>query len=680
VTSLRRRRASFVVFAALVGCGLATAASMGGRAVEARTGERWGPSHGPDGGPAFAVAVAPSAPQDVYLGTGRGVFRSTDGGRSWTSAWPEPPASASWFPGVTALEVDPSSPATVYAGRNSRWAGGMSYGQPVVKTTDGGRTWHALELRGQPIAITPTAVYAATGGPRGSRLVRSTDAGRSWHPADAGLPSSYVWGLAFDPSAPATLYAAMGTHGVFTSDDGGGRWRSVGIPRRYGEVTAIAVDPLHPETVYAATDAGIAVSRDAGRSWRVLNGSIGNRGRARWVMQVTALLVDPGDTQTLYATTRCAGVLESTDGGRSWSAANAGLEPGCPWAYALALDPRAPQRVYAADPTRGVVESDDGAAHWHAANKGLSLADVWSLAVAPRALYAGAGALGLFESRDGGAHWRPLATGLDAVYAVAVDPADPENVLAAGSTTEERDQPSGPPIAASSDGGRTWTRPAFAGRYPNVVAIDGLTAYAGSAGGYGVFGTADGGRGWRALGPPGVVYVQALAVEPGNPDVVYVGADGRTRGLYESSDGGRTWHRASALDVDVTAVALDPESPSTVYVATNGGEGGVFRSTDGGTTWQKEDAGLHQRVKVRRKWADPTVPVTALVVDPADSARLYAATDQGVYRSTDAGESWHPLDAGLSDRSVDALAVDPTGRTVYAGTGTGGVVSLGRAR
>lgn len=691
----RRRRGACIVLAVLAGGGLylglgrgggdstgASSARAGsnGAATAARTPGRWGPPGGPDGGPAYAVAVAPSAPRDVYLGTGRGVFRSRNGGRSWTSAGPSP-TSTSWFLGATSLVVDPRSPTTVYAGRNWRWAGGMSYGQAVVKSTNGGRTWRALALHGQPIAISSTAVYAATAGPhKTSHLVRSTDGGRSWQSANGGLPSTHVWGLSFDPSTPATVYAAMGERGVFASNDSGAHWRSAVISARYGEVTAIAVDPVHPQAVYAAADAGVVVSHDGGHSWRMLNATIGNRGRDRWYMQVSALLVDPGNSRNLYATTRCAGVFKSTDGGRVWRPANAGLKPGCPWAYSLALDPRAPRTIYAADPTRGVLKSIDGASHWQMTNDGLSLAPVSSLAVEPRAIYAGTGALGLFKSGDGGAHWRPLATGLEAVYSVAVDPGDPAHVLAAGSPSTGTPS-SAPPLAVSSDAGRTWKRAAFGGRFVSVVALSGRMAYAGSAAGLGVFGSRDGGHSWRALGPPGVRYVKALAIDQRDSAVVYAGVYGVAgRGLYKTTDGGGSWQRVTdALNIDVTAVALDPENPSTVYVGTNGGEGGVFKSTDGGTTWQPENSGLRWRVKARGKWITPTMTVTALAIDPAHPATLYAVTDQrGVFRSTDAGRSWHGFNAGLTDRNVEALALDASGRTVYAGTGDEGVVSLRR--
>jgi hypothetical protein len=107
---------------------LATAALLTGDAAGAARsgGARWEPSHGPEGGSVSAIAVAPSAPKIVYVGTERGVFRSIDGGRSWTSAGlvERPDRFRSSPPPVTSLAVDPRTPTTVYAGLDGRWGGG----------------------------------------------------------------------------------------------------------------------------------------------------------------------------------------------------------------------------------------------------------------------------------------------------------------------------------------------------------------------------------------------------------------------------------------------------------------------------------------------------------------------------------------------------------------------------
>ena len=175
-------------------------------------------------------------------------------------------------------------------------------------------------------------------------------------------------------------------------------------------MSAITVDPRDPQTVYAGTDGGLIKSLDGGQSWRVVNTAMGSHGRDRGIGQVSSLVVDPLDSQTVYATAHCAGFFRSSDGGRSWRAANAVRNPQCQ-DTSLALATRAPQTIYSVYGWRGVFKSSDGGVRWHAANTGLSLTTVSSLAVdpnRPQTVYASTGQLGLFKSSDGGAQ---LATG-----------------------------------------------------------------------------------------------------------------------------------------------------------------------------------------------------------------------------------------------------------------------------
>jgi len=178
--------------------------------------------------------------------------------------------------------------------------------------------------------------------------------------------------------------------------------------------------------------------------------------------------------------------------------------------------------------------------------------------------------------------------------------------------------------------------------------------------------------------------VQALAIAPDDPDVVYVGSGGTmTRGVYKSTDGGHSWQFLTVApeSPDVSAVAVDPQRPETVYIGT--GESGLFMSTDGGANWHQTSAGLARittkalTVTGEVMWITQTVRVTAVAVDPAHPKTLYAATaGSGVFRSRDAGESWHPFNAGLTVRDVIALDIDAQGRMLYAGTAGGGVVAL----
>jgi photosystem II stability/assembly factor-like uncharacterized protein len=659
-----------------------TAGSSGGVSYAARTaGGRWRPSRGPYGGPADAVAVAPSAPEIVYVGTRRGVFKSRNGGRSWTSAGLATRRGPllQMDPRITSLAVDPRAPTTVYAARSVWIDGGMTLRQELFKSTNGGRSWRALGLEPRLVAIRParpTTVYAIVGPlSKQNRLFRTTNGGRNWQAADRGLPSTSLSTITFDPTTPATVYVATG-RGVFKSTDGGTSWRGAQGGLSHEDVSAIAVDPQYPQTVYAGTDGGVLKSLDGGRSWRIVNTTMGSHGRDRGYGRVSSLFVDSHDSQTIYATTYCAGIFKSTDSGRRWRSANPGPKPQC-LDFALTLDPRAPQTVYAGT-HRGVFKSTDGALRWHASNSGLSLTRVSSVALdprRPRIVYASTGPLGLFRSRDGGAHWWPVVSRLKSVDAVALDPRDPRIILAFGA---------GPRGIRSTNAGRTW-QPAGAGlaaKSVTVLAISGERAYAGTS--RGVFSSADGGRSWHGLPSPGTNYVQALAIAPNDPDVVYAGGLGSdARGLYKSTDGGSTWQRLTDTleSPDVYAVALDPKQPTTVYIGTAGN--GVFKSADGGTNWQRASSGL-PRIRMKATtatgevtWIAQTVWVTAVAVDPAHPKTLYAATaGRGIFRTTDAGESWHPVNAGLTVLDVMSLGIDARGRTLYAGTAGGGVVAL----
>jgi photosystem II stability/assembly factor-like uncharacterized protein len=686
----RQRNGAFATLALLLGLGIYFGVGRGGTApsgapaaaapsVGAGTSQGsagvWVPTKGPGGGPAMAVAVAPSAHDVVYAGTIGGIFRSTNAGRTWTSAGlTGPPSStAAWppsLPGATALVVDPRSPSTVYATRNDRWQnGGVTYTRPLFKTTNGGRSWHTLAVKGLPVAITPTTLYAAA---EGNRLLRTTNGGRSWASADEGLPRSYLWTFAYDPSHPANVFAAMGPDGLFASEDGGAHWRPLRMGVPHSAVTAVAVSPASSQMIVAGADTGLMQSLDGGRTWRMLDAAMGGHDRDRNYMQVTSLLFDPQDVRTLYASTDCAGLFKSADGGARFLPVNSGLAPKCPWDYSVAIDPLTPRTLYAAEPQRGMLKSIDGGDRWQLIDDGLNISSVTSVVVdpgRPKTVYAAARTLGLFESTDAGTHWHSLRTGLGRVDVVAVDPSDPQHLLAAGLG-----------LALSRDGGRTWVHSTLGSRDVGDVVVDGNAALA--AAGNGVYGSSDGGRSWRVLGPPALSPV-AVALAPGHPLTLYAGGDGegvsRAGGLYRSTDGGASWVRLTdALDVDVSAIAVDPRTPSTLYLGTFGAGGGIFESTDGGATWQRQSGSpaWHTRARDGTRLT-PTLGITSLVVDPAEPSTLYAATGwDGVFRSSDSGRTWHRFDAGLASEAVSALALDPTGRRLYGGVEAGGVVSV----
>jgi hypothetical protein len=210
-------------------------------------------SNGPEGGTIRALAIDPVTTATVYTGTGGGVFKTTDGGASWS-----PMNSGLTNTRVQALAIDPVTPATIYAG---------TYGGGVFKTTDGGANWLPMNsgltnTNVNALAIDPVipaTIYAGTGySPYFPSIgvFKSTDGGASWSPMNSGLTGTDVRALAIDPVTTATVYAGTYGDGVFKSTNAGASWSPMNSGLTNTIVQALAIDPLTPATIYAGTYGG----------------------------------------------------------------------------------------------------------------------------------------------------------------------------------------------------------------------------------------------------------------------------------------------------------------------------------------------------------------------------------------------------------------------------------------
>jgi len=389
--------------------------------VLAATG-RWSPL-GPDGGTVTALAVDPVDSRIVYATTqkGEGVFKSRDGGQTWSPSG----AGLPKIPGnnVFCLAIDPRRPTILYLGT-------LNFG--IYKSTDGGASWSpsqrglSANLLGViALAIDPRApdtVFAGTG----VGVFKTTDGGAHWKLKNGGLPNApQVSDLEIDPKRTAVIYAAVGTSGVYKSANGGETWRPInhGLPARQG-VDTLAIDPRRSATVYASTYAGLFKSTNGGASWFPSNTGLPKS-------FVSTLVIDPRNSRTLFAGTFFGtGAFRSDDGGASWSPINAGLSNLVIWA--LAITPQG--TVYAAtegdSKPGGVFQSADGRT-WRRTVRGLSTLEITALAAesagpgAPPILWAGTPSLGVFRSSNGGGVWRrvPIAGVSGPVNAIVVDPA-----------------------------------------------------------------------------------------------------------------------------------------------------------------------------------------------------------------------------------------------------------------
>ncbi len=627
----------------------------------------WRPLHGPQGGTIFAIAIDPADSKIVYAaGWGR-VFESSNAGGSWKSISDEP------WQEILSLAVDPVHPGTVYAGTD----------RGIGKTVDGGRHWRMVDtglFGGETLPAVPV-------------------------PPNGSLAGS----LTIDPRHPATVYAMTGL-GLYRTRNGGARWQSI-VPaplrreicrtcplgRGYTAIS-FAIDPTNTDTIYAAATptAGLMYeSSDGGDSWHrvptatplrisglvvtasgALLASIAPKsgmfrsadGGRTWAPDgplgatVDALTVDPGSGAIYAATGNGATAFRTTDDGDSWQTVPRNFG----W-FGAVTDPTDPATIYATT-NDGVVKSIDGGQTWSAADTGLVSMLIPALAVAPGnppTVYAGTSGP-LFESTDMGKTWRAANTGIGSasVTTLAVDPKQPRTVFAGTSSGG---------LFESHDAGARWSRVQAALNNVLAIAIDPhhpSTMYVVDCRTWCSAGTLrkteDAGAHWRTVtGVPSSAL--SVAIDPRHSNTVFVGT---ARGdILRSRDGGRSWRRvaeAPTLPLShqyaIAVIAIDPSDPDNVYAGRR--TGGIIKSSDGGDTWMRANTGLTNRT------------VSAIAIDPTDPRILFVSTRGGVFISRESGASWRPYDRGLPAGGVAAFAIDQVGRIVYAGTNGDGVDSL----
>jgi uncharacterized protein (TIGR03437 family) len=624
-----------------------------------------------------AIALDPVHQGTIYAGvysgpTPGGVYKSTDGGNTWTLL----NADTNVVTDVRAVVVDPLTPATVYAG--ATYAG-------ILKSTDGGATWNSMNrgLGSLPSVeclaidpITPTTLYTCIIG----GIFKSTDGGANWAAANSGLSSTDVLGVAVQPGNPSTLYARVNGGGVFKSTNAAASWvaTNTGLTSLY--VYSLVIDPANPSTLYAGTyDSGIFKSSDGGATWTAVNSGLTD------LHMGTALAIDPANPSTVYAASTNL-VWKTVDGGANWMPASAGLEATATSNggsfYTLVVDPFSPSTVYLGGVPGGFYKSVNGAAAWNAADNGLSTNPmVLGLAVAranPSNVYAGTlwGAGfplgGIYRSANGGAGWMALSFGLNQIRSLAIDPSYPATIYA-GPIVNMVGFLSGGGVIKSTDGGATWnaantglptisgmahgsTTSTFAGIAGFAIdPSDSATVYCTS--GDTILKTTDAGGNWTAAGAglPAASGILAIAVDPANAKTVYAGTSVGT--VFQSLDGGGSWKgfNANLPNVPIQSLAINPHSPSTLYAGTN--TSGVFISHDGGVNWAPSNSGL------------PSLPVLSLALDPAAPATIYAGTNGGgVFKSTDGGATWQATGNDTGNGAGPAAAISKVSGDTQTGS------------
>jgi len=641
-----------------------------------------------------AVAGDPRDRNTFYFGScGGGVWKTTDGGLYWRNV------SDGFFKraSVGAIAVAGSDPNVVYAGMGEACIrGNVSHGDGVYRSTDGGRTWTHLGLADTrnigKVRVHPqdpdTAFVAALGhahGPNPERgIFRTRDGGKTWKNVLSRGNAAGGIDISIDPTNPRIVFASLWEairrphqmssggpgSGLFKSTDGGDTWvdisRNRGLPKGVLGKIAVAVSPARPDRVFAlieATDGGVFRSEDGGLSWS--KGSEDRELRQRawyythifadpkdaetvWVLNVDAyrssdagktfnrqtiphgdnhdLWIDPSDPQRMIEGND-GGATVSFNGGASWSSIY--NQPTAEY-YHITADTQMPYRLYAAQQDNSSISSPT-----RSAMSGILWQDCYEVgggeaghiavrADDPNIVFAAdhAGLLTRLDRRSGQIRtinvWPDATSGIAAkdlkyrfnwTAPVLLSPHDPDVLY----TTSQY-------VHRSRDEGSSWVRVS-----PDLTRNDKHT-------------TGDSG-GPITLDQTGAEYhatIFAFTESPLQPGVLWAGSDDGL--IHVSRDDGTKWTNVTPklIGAQTLISVIEPgqHDAGTAYVAANRYKHDDFRpyiykTEDYGRTWSTITAGIPADTFVRAVREDPTVP-----------GLLYAGTEVGLYVSFDGGARW----------------------------------------
>jgi photosystem II stability/assembly factor-like uncharacterized protein len=678
------------------------------------TGLRWrciGPFRG---GRALAAAGVPGEPETFYFGAvGGGVWKTTDMGRVWKPIFDAAPIAS-----IGALAVAPSNPSVIYVGTGEAdMRSDISYGDGVYKSTDAGKTWHNIGLRetrhiGRILVDShnpDTVLVAALGrayGPNSERGVfRSTDGGHRWQKVLYKDENTGAVDLAFDPDDSQTVFATLwrtrrppwSTYaplggpgsGLYKSTDEGATWTEIsghGLPSgEFGRIGVAVSAGNHGQRVYAVVDAkqkgGLYRSDDGGADWTLVSTDRRIHQRGWYFGTVT---VDPHDPNRVYIPN--VSLYRSTDGGKTFTSIKGA--PGGDDYHLLWLGPSDSRHMIVASDQGVTISLDDGQTWSSWFNQ--PTAQFYHVATDnqfPYKVYGAqqdSGTAGTLSRSDYGQitlrDWRPV--GGDEGGYIVPDPSDPNFVYAGGTlgelhrfnrnTGESQDISPWPSVSFGTEiSGRkyrfTWTSPiVFSPQDPNMLYMGAQV----------LLETDDRGMSWQAISPDltgteagaaiaqgplavsnamqrgyGVIYT--IAPSPISPGLIWVGTD---TGLIQlTRDGGKTWENVTPKGLapwsKISLIDASRFDLGTAYAAVDRHRVDdfrpyIYRTHDYGKTWTQISGGI----------AD-TAYVHAVREDSERKRLLYAGTETGIYVSFDDGGHWQPLQLNLPVAPIHDLVV-----------------------
>ncbi|MCH8347640.1 MAG: hypothetical protein IH901_03990 [Proteobacteria bacterium] len=611
-----------------------------------------------------AIAVAPSDPNVIYVGTGSagirgvsvsagdGVYRSTDQGKTWKNVGLANSRT------ISAIVIHPANPDLLYvAVQGSSW--GPTEDRGIYRSKDGGETWEKVlyvnDTTGASDIIMDPAntriLYAGMwdhlrrpweirSGGEGSGLHKSTDGGDTWETINEGLPE-LIGKTGVSVSAnPDRIYTIIEAEdkkgGLYRSENGGEDWTLINDDRRLYQrawyYTHVFADPVDENTVYVL-DAGASKSIDGGKSFEGFAQDVHGDHHGLWI--------NPGNTDFMINANDGGGTV-TVDGGKTWSRQDnqptaqfyrVNADHGYPYKIYGGQQDNSSVAIYSRGPDGGIGRDDYGSIG------GCESAHVAFDPDNPRYVYAGC-YLGLLSEYD-------QETGL--TRGISLLPH-----IGAGVSPSER------PYRFN------WNAPIIVSSHdPNVI------YYAGNV----LFKSTDRAENWEVIspdltrddeahqGPMGQPITNevaehyntifALVESPHDADVLYVGSDD---GLVNiTRDGGATWQDITPKrlgEVMINSIEVSPHTPGTAYLVATGYKNNdhtpmIFKTTNYGARWTNISDGIpeHEFARVVRE-------------DTVRPGLLFAGTERGVHISFDGGKTWQPFQQNLPAVPVTDIKVN----------------------
>ena len=679
---LQKFSSSFVLLTLLV-----TWASFGSPALAADDADsaaerllNW-EATGPLGGDVRSLVIDPQNPKRLYFGTIDGqIYTSADAGETWSRV------AGFNRPGllIDNLIVDPRDSMVLYAAAHRhKEAGGF------FKSTDGGRTWRESEqLKGDGIhsltqasknpdlllAGTNRGIWRSTNGgdrwelldtkatpglinveslavdPRDANVIyagtwylpyKTTDGGQTWSITKTGIiDDSDIFAIEIDYSNPDHVIASA-CSGIYETRNAGATWRKVnGIPSQSRRTRAILQNPGRPDTIYAGTTEGFWMSTNGGADWKVTT--------SRQIFEVNSIAVHPTNPDTVYIGTNNYGVMVSHDGGRNFAPSNGGYSGRR--AYAVVPDREKPGRVYAT-----TINTATGGGYFYVSN---DAGETWQLSARnmparliaysilqdaqdANVIYLGTN-YGLYRSADRGASWAAMGA---------------PKPKAKGKGKRAAATPGASSSAASRDGAAV-AAPTVAAR---PAASDGIkrAQEALNLAGYDV-GKPDGVAGTKTVAALRRFQTEKGLSVTGQFDAATLGALGLAGGMQSAG--------AAAFAIQMAPVFLTDTINALAYTGDEkNGKPGMLAATN---------AGLFRSYDIEKGWEvipyGPRLDVRTLCVStsPQEPETIFVGTsNSGVLISRDNGKNWEQAKSIPSEGPVNVIERDPKRpENVYVGT------------